>query len=202
MTAAVLAVADPSVADRVAEVLRAGGLVVLPTETVYGLAALPSVPGATDDLFERKGRAGDVPVAVLCADADQALALADASDARVAGLAAELADAHWPGPLTMVLPRRADLGWALGEPASTIGLRCPDHDLLREVARRVGPIAATSANRHGEPTPPTAVEAAAQLLGPVDLVVDGGELRGLPSTVVDLTGDELRILRRGAVTIA
>jgi len=198
VSAPVVEADHPQAAERVAEVLRAGGLVVLPTETVYGLAALPSVPGATGGLFARKGRGADVPVAVLCADAEQALALADAPGPQARALAA----AHWPGPLTMVLRRREDLGWQLGEPAATIGLRCPDHDLVRAVARRVGPLATTSANRHGQPTPPTAVEAAAQLLGPVDLVVDGGVLGGVPSTVVDLTGDDPRILRQGAVVIA
>lgn len=198
MSAPVIGADHPQAAARVAEVLVAGGLVVLPTETVYGLAALPSVPGATAAIFERKGRSGDVPVAVLCADAAQALALADTPGEQ----ARALAGAHWPGPLTMVLRRRGGLGWQLGEPAGTIGLRCPDHALVRAVARRVGPIATTSANRHGQPTPPTAVEAAAQLLGPVDLVVDGGTLGGVPSTVVDLTGAEVRILRQGAVAIA
>lgn len=198
MSAPVIGADHPQAAARLAEVLVAGGLVVLPTETVYGLAALPSVPGATAAIFDRKGRSADVPVAVLCADAAQALALADAPGEQ----ARALADSHWPGPLTMVLRRRGDLGWQLGEPAGTIGLRCPDHALVRAVARRVGPIATTSANRHGQPTPPTAVEAAAQLLGPVDLVVDGGTLGGVPSTVVDLTGAEVRILRQGAVAIA
>jgi tRNA threonylcarbamoyl adenosine modification protein (Sua5/YciO/YrdC/YwlC family) len=190
--------AAPDAADRVAEVLGAGGLAVLPTETVYGLAALASDATATGLLFDRKGRAPDVPVAVLCADAEQALALADAPPER----ARELAVAHWPGPLTMVLRRRADLGWALGEPTATIGVRCPDHDLVRAVARRIGPLATTSANRHGQPTPPSARRAAAQLLGPVDLVVDGGTLGGTPSTVVELTGVAPRILRQGAVVIA
>jgi tRNA threonylcarbamoyl adenosine modification protein (Sua5/YciO/YrdC/YwlC family) len=116
-------------------------------------------------------------------------------------LAAELAAAHWPGPLTMVLRRRPGLGWRLGEPTDTIGVRCPDHDLVRALAARVGPLATTSANRHGLPTPSSALEAAGQLLGPVDLVLDGGPLYGTPSTVVDLTGEAPRVLRQGAVVI-
>lgn len=188
----------PDVVDRVCAVLQAGGVVVLPTETVYGLAALAADAKATATLFERKGRGADVPIAVLCDDAEQALSLAE----RPSDLARSLADAHWPGPLTMVLRRRADLGWSLGEPATTIGLRCPDHDLVRAVAARLGPLATTSANRHGLPTPACAVEAAEQLLGPVDLVVDGGPRSGTPSTVVDLTGDEPQVLRQGGVDIA
>lgn len=188
----------PDAVDRVCEALQRGGVVVLPTETVYGLAALASDASATAAVFARKGRGADVPVAVLCADAEQALALAEEPSV----LARSLADAHWPGPLTMVLRRRADLGWSLGEPATTIGLRCPDHDLVRAVAARIGPLATTSANRHGRPTPAGAVEAAGQLLGPVDLVVDGGALSGTPSTVVDLTGDVPEVLRQGGVAIA
>lgn len=197
MTAPILSADDPNAIERAAKALLGGGLVVLPTETVYGLAALASDPGATRALFDRKGRGADVPVAVLCADAEQALALAQSPSPR----ARDLAASHWPGPLTMVLSRRTGLDWALGEPTDTIGLRCPDHDLVRALASRVGPLATTSANRHGQPTPASAAEAADQLLGPVDLVIDGGALAGTPSTVVDLTGDEPRVLRAGAVHI-
>lgn len=197
MSGPVVAAHDPSVVERAAEVLLGGGLLVLPTETVYGLAALASDPTATGALFARKGRGADVPIAVLCAEAGQAMALAEAPSP----LARELASTHWPGPLTMVLRRRSGLGWALGEPAETIGVRCPDHDVVRAIAARVGPLATTSANRHGLPTPSSATEAAEQLLGPVDLVLDGGALVGTPSTVVDLTGDAPRVLRQGALDI-
>lgn len=197
MSAPVVRADDAGVVERAAKALLGGGLVVVPTETVYGLAALASDPDATRALFDRKGRGADVPVAVLCADAEQAMALTQAAPP----LAHDLAARHWPGPLTLVLPRRRGLGWVLGEPTDTIGLRCPDHDLIRALAARVGPIATTSANRHGLPTPASAAEAADQLLGAVDLVVDGGALTGTPSTVVDLTGDAPRVLRRGAVVI-
>jgi tRNA threonylcarbamoyl adenosine modification protein (Sua5/YciO/YrdC/YwlC family) len=197
MTASTVAADDPGAVERAAKALLGGGLVVLPTETVYGLAALASDPAATRALFDRKGRGAGVPVAVLCADAEQALALAEAPSP----LARRLAEDHWPGPLTMVLPRRSGLVWALGEPTHTIGLRCPDHELVRALAARVGPLATTSANRHGLPTPASATEAAEQLLGPVDLVLDGGRLAGTPSTVVDLTGDVPVVLRAGAVQI-
>lgn len=197
MTAPVLPADDPAAVERAAKALLGGGLVVLPTETVYGLAALASDPAATRALFGRKGRGADVPIAVLCADAEQAMALAQ----EPSPLAAELAARHWPGPLTMVLPRRPGLGWCLGEPAATIGLRCPDHGLVRALAARVGPLATTSANRHGLPTPSSATEAAEQLLGPVDLVLDGGSIAGTPSTVVDLTDGDPRVLRQGAVII-
>lgn len=185
--------------ERAAEVLAAGDVIVLPTETVYGLGALPTVDGATSLLFERKGRSADVPLAVLCASPDQALDLGDLTDDAVADRARAWADAHWPGPLTMVLPRRRDLGWALGEPSVTIGVRVPDHPFVQAVTAAVGPIAVTSANRHGSPTPPTAEEAAASLTGPVGLVVDGGVLDGVASTVVDVVAGS--VLRQGGVVL-
>ena len=196
MTGAVSASAE-GLAERVAQVLRTGGVVVLPTDTVYGLAAAADRSDAVARLFRLKGRAADVPVAVLCADAAQALALADS----VRPAAARLSARHWPGPLTIVLPRRRDLAWELGEPSATIGVRCPDHDLVRSIAALAGPLATTSANRHGSPTAPSAVEAAASLAGPVDLVIDGGPLEGTPSTVVDCTGDRPVVLRSGSIEL-
>ncbi|MGH9084238.1 MAG: L-threonylcarbamoyladenylate synthase [Acidimicrobiales bacterium] len=188
--------ADAAV-DRAAAALTAGGVVVLPTDTVYGLAALPGVRSATERLFHLKDRSERTPLAVLCASPQQALALVDRD------LAPELADVAarwWPGPLTVVAPRRVGVTLHLGAPDTTIGLRVPDHDLVRALADRVGPIAATSANRHGEPTPITAIEAAEALLGPVDLIVDGGSLEGGASTVVDVTTSPWRVLREGPIT--
>lgn len=188
---------DPAAVARAAGVLRAGRVVALPTDTVYGLAALPGVEGATARLFALKRRAADVPVAVLCAAADQALALADPG--AVSDEVRRIADRLWPGPLTLVLPRRAGLGYALGEPSATIGLRCPDHRLVRAQAAEVGPLATTSANLHGGPTPPTAGEVAA-LFGPdLGLVLDGGPCAAPPSTVVEAGGGGWRLLRAGAL---
>jgi L-threonylcarbamoyladenylate synthase len=184
-----------------ADALRRGLVVALPTDTVYGIGALPSVPGATDRLFALKGRSTDVPLAVLCADAGQALGLAD--EAEVGEDVHRIAGRLWPGPLTLVLPRRPGLGYQLGEPAATVGVRCPDHDLVRALAREVGPIATTSANRHGEPTPPTAAEVAA-LFGEGDgvaVVLDGGRCAAPPSTVVDATGPSWRVLRQGELPL-
>ncbi|NLD78517.1 MAG: threonylcarbamoyl-AMP synthase [Acidimicrobiales bacterium] len=187
--------------DLASEVLEGGGTVLLPTDTLYGVAALPGLPGATARLFELKDRAAGQPLAVLLADDDQLRALVepDALTPQVLGWVARF----WPGPLTLVMPRaeRArslDLGGAAG----TIGVRCPDHRFARDLARRVGPIATTSANRHGEATPRTAIEAAASLAGRVDLVVDGGPAGTVASTVVDVTVDPWRLLRVGAVTDA
>lgn len=180
--------------ERVAAALLAGGAVIVPTDTVYGLAALPGLRAATDQLFALKGRATATPLAVLCADVEQALALAQLSDERAVRAVAEQ---WWPGPLTLVLPRRIGVPLYLGQPEDTIGLRVPDHDLVRAVARAVGPVAATSANRHGEPTATTAHEALEALGSGVALVVDAGPLPATASTVIDATTAEWRVLREG-----
>lgn len=193
---------DPAAAVAAAvDRLRAGGVVVLPTETVYGVAAVATDPAAVEEVFVRKGRPAERLVAVLVADVDQARSLAEVDDRFE-----RLADAVWPGPLTMVVPRRPGAGLTLGlapgqdgeDGPATVGIRCPDHDLVRAVATEVGPIATTSANRSGEPTPADAAAAAAALGGGL-LAVDGGPCTGVPSTVLDLTVDPARILRLGSL---
>lgn len=197
MGAPVVGAADDEALDQAMAVLGSGGTVVLPTDTVYGLAALPSVEGATQALFDLKDRSADHPLAVLVADLDQALELVSFDEPAVGRWMAEL----WPGPLTIVLRRSAVAsGLALGGGSDTIGIRCPDHPFVRALAAGVGPIATTSANRSGEPTPTTAGEAASSLVGAADLVVDGGPAGTLASTVVDASGDTWTILREGAIT--
>lgn len=178
------------------EALRAGLVVVLPTDTVYGVAAATSVPGATDALFEVKARPVEVALPVLCADEGQARSLAgDLSTGAV-----RLMSAFWPGPLTVVVPRRAGLDLDLGGPDdTTIGLRVPAAGVVHTIAAAVGPLACTSANRHGEPTPATAAAAAAALGPGVAVVVEGGTLAGAPSTVVAWLDGAHRILRQGAI---
>jgi L-threonylcarbamoyladenylate synthase len=187
--------ADPDI-DRVAEVLAAGGVAVLPTDTLYGLCALATDATATNRIFDIKGRTATVPIAVLCADADQALSLTTPEAAR--GVQRAAAD-WWPGPLTLVVPRRDGLDLHLGEPEHTIGLRVPANDLLRAVAARVGPIAATSANRHGAPPITQAAQVPDALGDGVDLVIDGGELAAGASTVIDATSWPWTQLRAGPV---
>ena len=181
-------------AGSVADVLQAGGVVVLPTDTVYGLAVRADLPGAVDRLAELKDRAAEQPVAVLVASVEQAEAVGE-----LPAWAHRLVEQWWPGPLTLVLRRRPGLDWDLGTPADTVGVRLPDHDLVRALAEAVGPLATTSANRHGETTPPTATEAAATLARPPDLVVDDGPCVGAASTVVDATGPEPVVLRPGPI---
>jgi tRNA threonylcarbamoyl adenosine modification protein (Sua5/YciO/YrdC/YwlC family) len=190
---------DPDVVAQAAAALGAGRVVALPTDTVYGLAVLPGVDGATARLFALKGRTAAVPVAVLCADADQALALAD--PATLSDDVRRLAARLWPGPLTLVLQRRPGLGWPLGEPAATVGVRCPDEPLVRALAAAVGPLATTSANRHGESTPPGAPGVSEVFGDGLALVIDGGPREGVASSVVDATGPEWRLLRAGPLTL-
>lgn len=184
--------------DEAVAALRRGDVVVIPTDTVYGVAVAASVPGATARLFEVKARPVDVALPVLVADEAQAREIADVSP-----VAAALMAAHWPGGLTIVLPRRpgfdADLG---GADPTTVGVRVPDHEVPRELARRVGPLVTTSANLHGRPTPPTAEAVRAELGPGVDIVVDGGRCEGVPSTVVRVVDGSVDIIRQGAVTVA
>ncbi|MGE3836225.1 MAG: L-threonylcarbamoyladenylate synthase [Acidimicrobiia bacterium] len=184
------------------EALRAGLVVLLPTDTVYGLAVDPTRPGATARLFAVKARPTEVALPVLAADAGQALGLAG----PVSPVAGRLAGELWPGGLTLVVARRAGLGLDLGGPDDlTIGLRVPDDDLVRHLAAEVGPLATTSANRHGRSTPATAAEVLDQL-GPaaagLGAVLDGGPRSGLASTVVSCVGDGAVVLREGAVPAA
>jgi len=190
-------VGEPDLVAAIAA-LRQGKAVVVPTDTVYGVAALPTVPGATRQLFALKQRGEHHPLAVLVADLDQALGLIDQPDGDVRSLM----DRAWPGPLTLVLRRSpAALHLELGGDDGSIGVRCPDHAQVRELARVVGPLATTSANRHGEPTPATAEAAAATLAGPAQEIIDGGCCAGAPSTVVDCTVRPWRVLRSGAYPV-
>lgn len=179
------------------EVLEAGGTVVVPTDTVYGLAALPSRPEAVTRVFDLKSRPQGMHLAVLISGPEQLPAVSRDHRPGVAALAIEL----WPGPLTLVLPGATELVEGLGEADGTVGVRCPDSDLVRAIAAEVGPIAVTSANVHGRSTPATAAEIAVELPG-VDLIIDGGESTGgVPSTVVGLAGDVPEILRPGPLAL-
>jgi tRNA threonylcarbamoyl adenosine modification protein (Sua5/YciO/YrdC/YwlC family) len=185
--------------DAAAEALVAGGAVVLPTDTVYGVATATAVPGSTAALFRLKQRPTDVALPVLCADEASARALAGPLPPGADVLMARC----WPGPLTLVVPRRPGLGLDLGGPDdATIGLRVPAAAIVRVLAERVGPLACTSANLHGQPTPPTAAEAAAALGDGVAAVVDGGRCEGAPSTVVGWLEGRRHVLREGALSAA
>jgi tRNA threonylcarbamoyl adenosine modification protein (Sua5/YciO/YrdC/YwlC family) len=178
-----------------ADALRAGDVVVVPTDTVYGVGVAAWDGAALDRLFALKGRDRNKPVAVLVADLAQAEAIG-----RFDTVSRRLAERFWPGALTMVLARQPEFTSQLGGDRSAVGLRCPHHLALAELLSSVGPLAVTSANRSGAPTPTTAVEAAAALEGDVAVVVDGGTLAGVASTVVDCSGPFPEVLREGPVT--
>lgn len=190
---------DASTAEAVdvaAGVLAAGGTAVIPTDTVYGLAAVAINPVAVAHVFELKGRPSRQPLAVLVADAAQARLLIEEPPPPVRSVMSAL----WPGALTLVLARRADRRHVdLGGDSNTVGVRCPASRVARAIAAKVGPIATTSANQHGSPTPHEAGEAASALKGVVDVILDGGPCLEPPSTVVDVTGDEWQLLRAGPV---
>ena len=177
------------------EALADGRIVGIPTDTVYGLAADPFRPGATERLFDAKRRSRDVDLPVLVATIEQAMSLTTA----VPAIASTLMQRFWPGPLTLVLPRHPDLIADLGEDEATIGVRCPAHPVPLALCAKGGPLATTSANLHGEPTSETAEEVVAVFGEAVAVVLDGGRRAGSPSTVVDCTGAEPRLLREGRI---
>lgn len=188
--------------NRAVDALRNGDLVAVPTETVYGLAADATDPDAVRRIFEIKGRPADHPLIVHLSDPDDLLRWApDAGP-----VARRLADAVWPGPFTMIVPRSPDLPPTVTGGRDTVGLRVPAHPLTREVIRRLGaPIAAPSANLFGRVSPTTAAHVAADLghvLDPArDLILDGGPCDvGVESTIVDVTTDPPQLLRAGAVS--
>jgi L-threonylcarbamoyladenylate synthase len=194
MTARILPDDDAARAEAV-RVLRAGGIVALPTDTVYGIGvAWAASPGAIERLFAAKRRPAERAIVLLLADAGQARRLATMTPA-----AELLAAAFWPGGLTLVVPQGVPLPPELTGGRSTIGLRVPDHDCPRALAAALG-LAVTSANLSGEPAASTAEEVGRQLGDDVDLILDGGPARGgTASTVVDCSGTVPRILREGAI---
>jgi len=182
------------------EVLRAGGLVVMPTDTVYGLGVALEAKDALVRLFAAKDRPLDRAIVLLASDLEQA-----ASVGVFSAAARLLAARFWPGGLTLVLPQAAEsrLPAELTGGAATIGVRIPGHESPRALARALGPLPVTSANLSGQPEAQDAPEVLAQLGPRIDLVLDGGRARGaVPSTVVDCSGELPRILRAGAISMA
>lgn len=178
------------------EVLREGGVVGLPTDTVYGISARPSSFEGVARLFLLKGRDKDKPIGVLVARLDQVARMAEFSD-----LALTIADEYWPGDLTLVLPSRGLLpgvGDAVGQ---TIGVRIPNHDTCREVLTEVGPLAVTSANLTGRAEVVDGIGAEDVFGSEVDFYLPGKCLGGSGSTVLDLSGDKPKVLRQGNLVL-
>lgn len=178
--------------ERAADIVRAGGIVILPTDTVYGIGASPHLPRSIDAVFRAKGRPEDKPLPVLAASVDDLAVAVDFNRG-----AKDLVRRFWPGPLTLVLPRasgfEADLGGA-GTPG--IGVRIPACEPALALLQRTGPLAVTSANKSDEAPATTADDARRIFGGTVDALIDGGICNGVPSTVLSLL-EEPTILRSG-----
>ena len=185
----------PEAIDAAVHALQSGQLIVLPTDTVYGLAADPFHTGAADRVFAAKRRPRDLELPVLVGNLEQAMELA----VGVTDTATRVMERFWPGALTVVVPCDPVVAERLGSDDATVGLRWPDHPVPVAVCRRLGPLATTSANLHGRPTPPTAEAVAEEFGNLVAVVLDGGVCEGSPSTVVDCTGVEPKLLREGRI---
>lgn len=185
--------------DDAVAALRDGTVVAIPTDTVYGLAVDPTIPGATEALFVLKARPEGLDLPVLVGSMEQAEALAGPHG--LSATARHLADACWPGALTIVVARRPGLDWDLGAHDRTIGLRLPDHDMARALCLAVGALATTSANAHGE-APCTTPQALQRVFGVTVPVLDGGRCDGAPSTVASVLDTAPQCLRQGALSWA
>lgn len=198
METAVLSIDDPQAIEAALSVLKSGGLVAFPTDTVYGLAADPFNPAAIQRLYVAKERDMSKAIAVLVGGVEQL----DKVSAGLSNAADRLAARFWPGALTLVISRRPELPLELSA-LPTIGVRMPDHAFALRLLRASGPLATTSANRSGEENPLTADDVLHQLGSRIELVLDGGRCPGgVPSTVVDCTVPDGRILREGAISAA
>lgn len=170
-----------------------GGVVAIPTDTVYGLACDPSSATAIDRIYAIKRRPADLELTLLTAT------IADIEDDVVLSAAARaLASAYWPGALSIVCELRRRR-WEIPRTGESLSVRVPDHPVTLELLRRTGPLATTSANRHGKPPAGTAAEVAAAFGGEIDAIVDGGRCGGLPSTIIDCTTTTPRVLRVGPI---
>jgi L-threonylcarbamoyladenylate synthase len=190
---------EPDVIRRAADILRAGGLVAFPTETVYGLGANGLDSAAVARIFEAKGRPATNPVILHVSDASEALNVA----ANWPVTAEMLARQFWPGPLTLVVPKADKVPPIVTAGGPTVAVRCPNHPVAQALIRAAGvPIAAPSANRSTELSPTRAEHVLKSLNGRIDMILDGGACSGgLESTVVDVTGETPHLLRPGLITV-
>ena len=184
--------------DAAVSALRGGDLVVLPTDTVYGIAADAFTPDAVRAMLAAKGRGRNVPSPVLVGTTRAAAALVE----DMGAFGQDLIDEFWPGALTLVFRASPTLLWDLGDTKGTVALRMPLHPVALEVLKQSGPLAVSSANRHGQPSATTAEEAERQLGEVVSVYLDGGPCAdSVPSTILDLTGTIPRVLREGAIPV-
>jgi len=178
--------------------VQEGQLVVLPTDTVYGVGADAFNPAAVTALLAAKGRGRNMPPPVLVGSVRAAAALAESLGA----FGQDLIDEFWPGPLTLVFRASPTLLWDLGDTMGTVAVRMPLHAVALDLLRRTGPMAVSSANKHSLPAATTAEQAQLQLGGEISVYLDGGPCAdNVPSTILDLTGTVPRMLRAGALSV-
>ena len=186
----------PIAINHAVDILQRGGLVAFPTDTIYGLAALPFQRETVERLFIAKGRNSNRAIAILVGAIEDVGKVARGLDSRTLRLALRF----WPGPLTLIVPGMVRLPDVLS-PNNTVGLRMPDHPVALSLLRAIGPLAVTSANLSGQENPLSAQDVLSQLNGRIDLILDGGVSPGcVPSTVVDCTQAELVVLREGPIS--
>jgi tRNA threonylcarbamoyl adenosine modification protein (Sua5/YciO/YrdC/YwlC family) len=184
--------------DAAVTAARGGELIVLPTDTVYGIGADAFIPAAVTTMLAAKGRGRNMPPPVLVGTARAAAALVD----DLGAFGQDLIDEFWPGALTLVFRASPTLLWDLGDTKGTVALRMPLHAVALDVLKQTGPMAVSSANRHGQPAAVTADEAEQQLGEAVSVYLDGGPCAdSVPSTILDLTGTIPKVLRAGAISV-
>lgn len=194
---AILQTSASNAIPRAFEILQAGGLVAFPTDTVYGVGALAFNDRAVESIYAAKDRPIEKAIPVLIGDLDDL----EKVGRDIPDSARKLAHRFWPGPLTILIPKRPDLPESVSATA-TVGVRVPDHEVARALLQVVGPLAVTSANISGSTNPLTAQEVYEQLAGRIELILDGGITPGgVPSTLVDCTLSELMILREGPISL-
>jgi L-threonylcarbamoyladenylate synthase len=197
MQTLILPITDSNSLAHALDILSGGGLVVFPTDTVYGLGAMAFDANAVSKIYMAKGRGQEKAIPILVSDVDQIHQVSSG----VSDYAVTLGKKFWPGPLTIVVPRHPTIPDVVS-PLSTVGVRIPNLNVARELLRLTGPLAVTSANISGQTSPSTAKGVYAQLTGRIPLILDGGVTPGgIPSTVVDCTGEAPEILREGPISL-
>lgn len=188
---------SPNAIPQALEILNSGGLIAFPTDTVYGVGSLAFDGKAVESIYAAKDRPVEKAIPVL---------IGDESDLEKVGMdipdiTHKFASRFWPGPLTVLVPKKPSLPESVSA-TETVGVRIPDHEVALALLRAAGPMAVTSANISGQPSPSTAQEVFAQLNGRIPLIIDGGKTPGgVPSTLVDCTGATIEILREGPISL-
>jgi L-threonylcarbamoyladenylate synthase len=191
-----LPIDHPEAISLASGIIKNGGVIAFPTDTVYGIGASAFDEGAIERIFEIKERSKDKAIPILISDRSGISLISSSPDQQIS----QIMDRFWPGPLTLILSAAPELPTNLST-TGTIGIRIPDHDATLDLLQATGPLAATSANLSGEENTLTAQEVLQSLGGKIDLVLDGGKSPGgVPSTVLDCTSDPFQLLREGEIS--